>query len=57
MEAAFVYGARHQFALTTEVALLRNVGYVDDCLVERGDGAWGKHSLKLSCLHVHRPMC
>lgn len=28
MEAAFVYGTSYQFALTTEFALLENIGYV-----------------------------
>lgn len=48
MEAAFVYGPSYQFALTTEVALLEDIGYVMRSPGQRFDFLLLTHFMLLS---------
>lgn len=52
MEAAFVYGTSYQFALTTEVALLEDIGYVMRSPGQRFDFLLLTHPMLLS-QHFH----
>lgn len=49
MEAAFVYGTMYQFVLTTEIALLESIGYVQEAYVNNFKFA----SFTLLTQHLH----